>query len=239
MNIRLDRLLADSGCGTRSEVKLLVRSGSVFVNDVPEKNPGRKINMDTDIVVCKGERIYYNEFEYYMLNKPAGVITATKDGREKTVLDLIKTSGRRDLSPVGRLDKDTEGLLLITNDGKLAHELLAPGKHVSKVYEAFISGELPDEAEISFREGIDIGDDKPTLPAKLEILGQDASSGQTHVRVTITEGRYHQIKRMFGALECKVEYLKRISMGNLELDDSLAPGEYKVLTGEEIQLLKS
>ena len=167
-----------------------------------------------------------------MLNKPAGVVTATRDKKDRTVLDLIKTSKRRDLSPVGRLDKDTEGLLLITNDGKLSHELLAPGKHVSKVYEAEISGELPENVIDLFKQGLDIGDEKPTLPAQLEILSSQ------RIRLTITEGRYHQVKRMFEAVGCKVEYLKRISMGSLQLDENLKKGEFRSLTDEEIKNLK-
>ncbi len=232
MKIRLDKYLADSGFGTRSEVKLLIRSGSVLVNEKIEKDGGRRIDTETDRVNCKGQETVYNEFEYYMLNKPAGVVTATRDKKDRTVLDLIKTSKRRDLSPVGRLDKDTEGLLLITNDGKLSHELLAPGKHVSKVYEAEISGELPENVIDLFKQGLDIGDEKPTLPAQLEILSSQ------RIRLTITEGRYHQVKRMFEAVGCKVEYLKRISMGSLQLDENLKKGEFRSLTDEEIKNLK-
>ena len=229
--IRLDKYLADSGLGTRSDVRSLVRSGSVLVNGTIEKDAGRRIDENADEVICNGKSLTFAEFEYYMLNKPAGIITASRDKKEKTVVDLIKSKKRRDLSPVGRLDRDTEGLLLITNDGKLAHELLAPGKHVDKVYVAHISGELPEDAAEQFKAGIDIGDEKPTKPAELRVLDTDSGI----VEVVLTEGRYHEIKRMFEALGCHVEYLKRISMGRLVLDETLGLGEYRELTEEELK----
>lgn len=229
--IRLDKYLADSGLGTRSDVRSLVRSGSVLVNGTIEKDAGRRIDENADEVICNGKSLTFAEFEYYMLNKPAGIITASRDKKEKTVVDLIKSKKRRDLSPVGRLDRDTEGLLLITNDGKLAHELLAPGKHVDKVYVAHISGELPEDAAEQFKAGIDIGDEKPTKPAELRVLNTDSGI----VEVVLTEGRYHEIKRMFEALGCHVEYLKRISMGRLVLDETLGLGEYRELTEEELK----
>ena len=229
--IRLDKYLADSGLGTRSDVRSLVRSGSVLVNGTIEKDAGRRIDENADEVICNGKSLTFAEFEYYMLNKPAGIITASRDKKEKTVVDLIKSKKRRDLSPVGRLDRDTEGLLLITNDGKLAHELLAPGKHVDKVYVAHISGELPEDAVEQFKAGIDIGDEKPTKPAELRVLDTDSGI----VEVVLTEGRYHEIKRMFEALGCHVEYLKRISMGSLVLDETLGLGEYRELTEEELK----
>ena len=229
--IRLDKYLADSGLGTRSDVRSLVRSGSVLVNGTIEKDAGRRIDENADEVICNGKSLAFAEFEYYMLNKPAGIITASRDKKEKTVVDLIKSKKRRDLSPVGRLDRDTEGLLLITNDGKLAHELLAPGKHVDKVYVAHISGELPEDAAEQFKTGIDIGDEKPTKPAELRVLNVDSGI----VEVVLTEGRYHEIKRMFEALGCHVEYLKRISMGSLVLDETLGLGEYRELTEEELK----
>ncbi len=229
--IRLDKYLADSGLGTRSDVRSLVRSGSVLVNGTIEKDAGRRIDENADEVICNGKSLTFAEFEYYMLNKPAGIITASRDKKEKTVVDLIKSKKRRDLSPVGRLDRDTEGLLLITNDGKLAHELLAPGKHVDKVYVAHISGELPEDAAEQFKAGIDIGDEKPTKPAELRVLNVDSGI----VEVVLTEGRYHEIKRMFEALGCHVEYLKRISMGSLVLDETLGLGEYRELTEEELK----
>ena len=237
MIIRLDKYLADSGLGTRSGVRSLIRSGSVLVNGKIEKDSGRKLDSEKDEVSYDGKTVGFSQFEYYMLNKPAGVITASRDKKEKTVIDLIESEHRRDLFPVGRLDRDTEGLLLITNDGKLSHELLAPGKHVDKVYIAFISGELPENAPKLFEEGIDIGDEKLTKPARLTVLGPEKTL--TRVEVILTEGRYHEVKRMFEAVGCHVEYLKRISMGNLILDDSLKPGEARPLTEEEIACLKN
>lgn len=249
MNIRLDKYLADSGFGTRSNVKLLVRSGSVLVNNKIVKDAGIKINTETDEVIVKGEKVCFEEFEYYMLNKPAGVITATRDKNDRTVVDLIKSSKRRDLFPVGRLDKDTEGLLLITNDGKLSYDLLSPGKHVAKRYLAHVTGELMENAREMFSEGLDIGDDKPTKPAKLTILSVSDKQisdedGIKNVKeyvteVEITEGRYHQVKRMFEAVGGKVDYLKRLSIASLVLDGALAPGEYRRLTDEEVAGLKS
>ena len=249
MNIRLDKYLADSGFGTRSNVKLLVRSGSVLVNNKIVKDAGIKINTETDEVIVKGEKVCFEEFEYYMLNKPAGVITATRDKNDRTVVELIKSSKRRDLFPVGRLDKDTEGLLLITNDGKLSYDLLSPGKHVAKRYLAHVTGELMEDAGEMFSEGLDIGDDKPTKPAKLVILSVSDKqiSDEDGIRnvkeyvteVEITEGRYHQVKRMFEAVGGKVDYLKRLSMASLVLDEALAPGEYRRLTDEEVAGLKS
>ena len=245
MNIRLDKYLADSGNGTRSEVKLLIRSGSVLVNGKIEKDPGRKINTDSDKVSCKGVDTSFEEFEYFVLNKPAGVVTATRDKTTGTVMDIIKTSRRRDLFPVGRLDKDTEGLLLITNDGQLSHRLLAPGKHVDKGYLAMVSGVLPPDAAQQFEKGVDIGDDELTAPATLKTVLDDDSldvyfdgkeiPGTVKVHIVITEGRYHQIKRMFEALGCRVEYLKRISMGTLVLDKGLAVGDYRELKAEELK----
>ena len=260
--IRLDKYLADSGFGTRNEVRSLVKSGSVFVNEILIKDPGYKLNPDADEVSIKGRSVEYSEFEYYMLHKPAGVITASRDKNAKTVVDLIETRKRRDLFPIGRLDKDTEGLLIITNDGALSHRLLSPGSHVEKKYAAFVSGEIPDDIETHFQNGIDIGDEKLTLPAELreitdieQLLSEkndsyireryteciskiDSSENKIRIfEITLTEGRYHEIKRMFEALGGKVEYLKRYSMGPIELDHELSPGEYRKLNNEEMKNL--
>ena len=188
----------------------------------------------------KGEPAVYARYEYFMLNKPSGVVSATEDKKEKTVLDLLRSDKssdagtgmrREDLFPVGRLDKDTEGLLLITNDGDLAHRLLSPKKHVDKVYYADIRGKVDEEDVRMFAQGLDIGDEKATLPAELKIL----SSGETsRIEVTLREGRYHQVKRMFRAVGKEVIYLKRLSMGSLALDEALAPGEFRRLTDEEV-----
>ena len=169
-----------------------------------------------------------------MLHKPAGVVTATEDKKEKTVMDLITVQQKKDLFPVGRLDKDTEGLLLVTNDGELAHRLLSPKKHVDKCYFTKVTGRIDEEDIHRFKEGVDIGDEKKTLPADLEIL----SSGEiSEAKVTIREGRYHQVKRMFEAIGCKVIYLKRLSMGNLNLDPALEKGAFRKLTEEETAAL--
>lgn len=256
-NIRLDKFLADSGVGTRSTVKLIVKKGRVTVNDVTIKKSDIKVNLEKDIICLDGKKLTYNEFEYYMLNKPQGVVSATKDDKDKTVIELITEAKRRDLFPVGRLDKDTEGLLIITNDGKLANSLLAPGKHVDKTYFAIIAGEVSEDTVLRFAEGVDIGDDKPTAPAKLKIMCDDMGDNtdiayksmdydddvafdsivKSMVEITITEGRFHQIKRMFEAVDMRVIYLKRLSMGGLSLDDSLKPGEYRRLTDDEVKLL--
>ena len=182
-----------------------------------------------------GRELVYREYEYFMLNKPAGVVSASHDSRNSTVLDLIADKTRKDLFPVGRLDRDTVGLLLITNDGPLAHSLLAPGRHVEKVYQALLDGAADGTDQDAFREGIDIGDDAPTRPAVLEI--PDVTRPE-EVRVRLQEGRYHQIKRMFAARGKQVLWLKRLSMGALVLDESLGEGESRRLTGEEIKSLK-
>lgn len=230
--IRLDKFLADMGEGTRSEIKKAIRCGRVCVDDIPAKKPEMKIDIDSQNVTLDGRQIAYHSFEYYMLHKPAGVVSATRDAKEKTVLDLITGDKRKDLFPVGRLDKDTEGLLLITNDGDLAHRLLSPGKHVDKVYYARIDAAVDEEDVKAFAEGIDIGDDEMTLPAVLEIVSKGEES---EILLTIQEGRFHQVKRMFKARGKNVVYLKRMSMGRLRLDETLKKGEYRSLTEEEIE----
>ena len=232
--IRLDKYLADMGMGTRSELKKMIRSGRVQIDGIPAKKPEEKVDIESQSVTLDGKPVVYQTMEYYMLHKPAGVVSATKDKKEKTVLDLIDGQKRKDLFPVGRLDKDTEGLLLITNDGDLAHRLLAPGKHVDKVYFARIDGKVTEDDAKCFAEGVDIGDEDLTLPAKLEIL---VSADESEILLTIQEGRFHQVKRMFEAVGKKVTYLKRISMGSLVLDENLKKGEYRPLTKEELEKL--
>ena len=183
----------------------------------------------------QGQMVAYAEYEYYMLNKPAGVVSATEDKKDSTVLDLIDEKQRKDLFPVGRLDKDTEGLLLITNDGELAHQLLSPKKHVDKVYFARIDGKVTEEDRRRFAEGLEIGEEKLTLPAYLEILKSEEIS---EIRLTIREGKFHQVKRMFHAVGKEVIYLKRLQMGSLVLDPRLALGEYRELTGQELEALR-
>ena len=232
--IRLDKFLADMGVGTRAEVKKYIRQGRVTVDEVVAKSPEMKVDTSVQTVCYDGAPIQYETYVYYMLNKPAGVISATRDANEKTVIDLIDDKKRKDLFPVGRLDKDTEGLLLITNNGELAHNLLSPKKHVDKVYYARIEGVVTEEDQKAFLEGVSIGEGEITRPAKLEILESDAIS---EIKLTIQEGKFHQVKRMFEAVGKKVIYLKRLSMGQLELDEQLALGEYRLLTQEEIELL--
>ncbi|MCI8745658.1 MAG: 16S rRNA pseudouridine(516) synthase, partial [Lachnospiraceae bacterium] len=219
----------------RSQVKQKIRKGLVTLEGEKVTRPECQVNSGQTVLV-EGVPFIYTELEYYMLNKPAGCVSARTDGQCRTVLDLIVSKKRKDLFPVGRLDKDTEGLLLITNDGKLAHRLLSPRHHVDKTYEAKIQGRVTEEHVKRFREGLDIGEERLTLPALLEIL----SSGEIScIRVTIQEGKYHQIKRMFHAAGCEVLYLKRLSMGSLTLDESLQPGEYRPLTEEELAELQN
>ena len=231
--VRLDKFLCDMELGTRSEVKLYLKKGFVTVDGIIQKSPDFKIDPDTHEISFQGKVLNYQEFYYYMLHKPAGVITATEDKIQETVMALLGADARKDMFPVGRLDKDTEGLLLITNDGELSHALLSPRKHVPKTY--FV--EVPEKLNLgqieALEQGVDIGDDKKTLPAKIEILDD------THIHLTICEGRYHQVKRMLQAVGSEVLYLKRISFGTLTLDDSLEKGSYRALTEEEITALRN
>ena len=251
--LRLDKYLADIGIGTRSEVKKLLKAGLVLVNDKKIKDPSFKVNPESDQVVYNGEKMTYQEFHYYMLNKPAGCVSATKDGLSPTVIEFLKGEPTRDLFPVGRLDKDTEGLLLITNDGMLAHNLLSPKKHVDKTYVAYVDKALCDEQITLFKTGLDIGDETPTLPAEIyeasdqEItenlekasIDKENFSYSAVYEVVLKEGRYHQVKRMFEHFGSKVVYLKRLSMGTLHLDSQLLPSHYRPLTPKEIQSLKN
>jgi pseudouridine synthase len=230
--LRLDRFLANMGCGSRSEVRLWIRSGQVGVNGEIIRDDGYHVTESQDTVTCRGELIRYRQFIYLMLNKPAGVISATDDDRERTVLDLLDPKYlNKGIFPVGRLDKDTEGLLILTNNGELGHQLLSPKKHIPKCYLAQVAGEIGPADFEAFREGIVLDDGYRTLPARLELIQAGAVS---EVKVIIHEGKFHQIKRMFQALDKKVVYLKRIAMGALELDPGLDLGEYRELTDEEI-----
>lgn len=234
--IRLDKFLADMNIGTRTEVKKLIKKGLISVNNEVIKKNDFKINVQKDVVTYLGQQIIYEEYEYYMLNKPAGYVTATRDNIFPTVMDLIKGKKKDDLFPVGRLDKDTEGFLMITNDGNLAHTLLSPKNHVEKTYYAKIDGRVTDEDVLKFNVGVDIGEDKLTLPSNLQII----KSGEiSEVELTIGEGKFHQVKRMFQAVNKQVVYLKRISMGSVTLDNKLMPGEYRPFTIEELSMLKN
>ena len=232
--LRLDKYLADMGIGTRSQIKEAAKKGRIQVNGQTEKKPDRKITPGDDQVIMDGQVIGYVHTEYYMLNKPQGVVSATEDRKYQTVVDLIADRQRKDLFPVGRLDIDTEGLLLITNDGELAHRLLSPKQHVDKVYYAKVQGKVDESDVKAFADGVDIGDDTPTKSADLRIL---KSEEESEIELTITEGRFHQVKRMFHAVGKEVIYLKRLSMGSLVLDKTLTKGEYRSLTEEEIKKL--
>ena len=233
--IRLDKFLAEMQIGTRSEVKKLIRGGKVQIDGHVCKNADEKIDPEQAEVMVDHVLVGYAAYEYFMLNKPKGCVSATEDSRYPTVLDYITDHKRKDLFPVGRLDLDTEGLLLITNDGALAHELLSPAKHIPNTYEAKIDGIVTQEDVEIFAQGMDIGEKKPTKPAELLILKANVIS---HVQVTIYEGKFHQIKRMFESVGKPVLELKRISMGALSLDEKLAPGEYRALTDAEINYLR-
>lgn len=239
---RLDKILGHLGYGSRSDIKKMVKQGRVILNGLVLKDSGMQCNPYEDDIVVDGKRIEYREFVYLMLNKPQGVISATEDHRERTVLDLIPAEFRVfSPFPVGRLDKDTEGFLLLTNDGQLAHDLLSPRKHVPKTYEAHVLGEIGAREIAKFREGVTLDDGYVTLPAELEVLEHtDREDGaQSRIRLTISEGKFHQVKRMFLAVGSRVVYLKRISMGPLILDDSLALGSFRELNAAEVELLRN
>lgn len=236
---RLDKYLADAGIGTRKEIKSYIKKGFIRVNDETAIKPDLKINPDTDIVCYNNRQISFSTYEYYILNKPAGYVSATKDNTAPTVLSLIN-SNHKDLFPVGRLDKDTEGLLLITNDGDLAHKLLSPKHHVDKTYYAVIKGIVTDREIKAFQNGLTIGDDDfvTALPAKLKIIKEpDFEKQLSYTEVTIQEGKFHQIKRMFQAVNKKVIYLRRIHFASLSLPEDLPLGDYRKLTDSELDAL--
>lgn len=234
-SFRLDKYLADAGIGTRKEVKTYIKRGLIRVNDTIAKKPDVKIDSEKDNVYYGDQKICLSDYEYYILNKPAGYVSATKDNTAPTVLSLID-SRRKDLFPVGRLDKDTEGLLLITNDGDLAHRLLSPRYHVDKTYYAVIEGIITEEDIAAFQNGLRIGDtDLDTaLPAKLTLVREpDWEKNLSYIEVTVQEGKFHQIKRMFQAVGKKVIYLRRTHFGSLSLPDDLPLGHYRELTDSQ------
>lgn len=242
--MRLDKFLCEAGVGSRSQVKSYIKAKRIQVNNCVFTDCNGKIDPDADIITYNNSVIYIQQYEYFLLNKPKGMVSATTDNLHKTVIDLITTPHRKDIFPVGRLDIDTEGLLLITNDGELAHQLLSPKKHVDKTYYATIDGLISSSDIVAFREGLDIGEEALTLPAVLEIVDtyipdSNPVTSYTNITVTIHEGKFHQVKRMFNAIGRNVLYLKRLSMGNIELGDTLQPGEYRPLTIEEIENLKT
>ena len=229
--MRIDKFLADNSIGTRKEIKGIIKAGRILVNDKQVSDPGMHIDPENDKVICDGNVITYERFHYYMLNKPAGVVSSTREGSSTTVVELFSEEGVKNLSPVGRLDKDTEGLLLLTDDGALLHDLISPSKHVGKEYLVIPEHSLTDDDLKRLEEGVDIGDDKPTLPAK-------AHMEEDGLHLVIYEGRFHQVKRMLEAVGNKVTYLKRLKMGELSLDPDLEGGKYRKLTPEELELLR-
>ena len=240
--MRLDKYLGDHNLGTRKQIKEYLKNGRCTVNGVVAVKPDVHIDENSDEIAFDGKVLSYARFHYFMLYKPAGVVSATNDKINTTVLDLLKEENVKDLSPCGRLDIDTEGLLLITDDGVLIHKLLSPKKHVDKVYEVHIDHELSEDDIKRLTDGVDIGDKnddgsvKVTLPARVNAKGSDPD-GNPVIELTIHEGRFHQVKRMLEAVGNEVLFLKRLSMGPLFLDEKLEPGEYRALTDEEMKKL--
>ena len=238
--MRLDKFLVACAVGSRTEVKNFLKSGRVTVNGKKEKSAKSHINEETDEICFDGQKLEYEEFVYYMMNKPQGVISATEDPKHKTVLDLLDDYARaKEVFPVGRLDIDTHGLLLLTNDGKLAHALLSPKRHVDKTYLAQVNGIMTDEDIETFAQGIPLKD-FTCQPAKLELVSIDREKNQSLVRVTIAEGKFHQVKRMVAYCGKEVVDLQRLTMGTLTLDEDLKRGEWRRLSKEELEgLLES
>ena len=235
--MRLDKLLANMGFGTRKDVKKLIKQKAVTVDDVVVKDVGLQVDPEKQAVIIFGERVMYEPMIYLLMNKPAGVISATEDNYDRTFIDLLEPYHRHfEPFPVGRLDKDTEGFLLITNDGQLTHNLLSPKKHVPKVYYAKIAGEVTAQHIALFEQGVVIDDGYKTKPAKLTIL---QSGDVSEIELEISEGKFHQVKRMFKAIGTEVTYLKRLSMGPLKLGNELALGEYRELTADEVLQLQA
>ena len=234
--MRVDKLLSNVGVASRAELKKYCKQGLISVNGKVINNTGVQVDSENDDVRFNGEKIVYREFVYIMLNKPDGYISATFDKYDPIVLDLIDQSYLVfEPFPVGRLDKDTEGLLVITNDGQLAHRVLSPKKHVPKTYYAKIQGKVTEEDILAFEKGVILDDGYETMPSQLKILKSDDMS---EIELTIHEGKFHQVKRMFESVGKKVVYLKRLSMGKLKLDESLGLGEYRELTEEEVKLIE-
>lgn len=233
---RVDKVLSNLGYGSRTEIKKFCKQGIIQVNGKTVSNPGQQVDTDIDEIVINGEKINYREFIYLMMNKPDGYISATFDKHDPIVLDLVDDEYLVfEPFPVGRLDKDTEGLLVLTNDGQLAHRVLSPKKHVPKKYYAKIDGRVTEEDIEAFKEGVVLDDGYKTMPAELEILKSDDES---EIELVIHEGKFHQVKRMFESVGKKVTYLKRLSMGGLILDESLEIGEYRELSDEEVALIE-
>ena len=236
--MRLDKFLADMEFGSRKEVKQFIKKGRVKVNGVICKSDKTQVDELNDHILFDDELVHYQNQFYYILHKPQGVISATVDNFDETVVDLLDDDVfREDLFPVGRLDKDTEGLLILTNDGALAHQLLSPKKHIEKAYYAKVSGQMTPEDVVAFKQGLTIDQKEVCLPAKLTILSYDEALDESEIELVLHEGKFHQVKRLVQAVGKEVTYLKRIRMGQLVLPSDLALGEYRELTTEELELL--
>lgn len=240
MYMRLDKFLSQTGKFTRAEAKKVIKSKRVRLNGEVVKDGKIKINEDSDKIFLDGELLALNNKEvYYMLNKPVGVVSATKDDKDKTVIDLIDSPGRKeDLFPVGRLDKETTGLLIITNDGKFAHNIISPKKHIPKTYEAVVTGKISEKEVKIFSQGMELANGDKLQPAHLDVISYSKKDDTSKVRVIIHEGKYHQVRRMFGEVSQRVLELDRVKIGLLELDDTLERGEYRELTEKELNLIK-
>lgn len=234
--MRLDKLLSNMGYGSRKEVKILLKSKAVEVNGLVAKDVSLHVDTDADEILVLGEKVVYTEFIYLMMNKPPGVISATEDKHDQTVIDLLDPLAQHFKPfPVGRLDKDTEGLLILTNDGHLTHQLLSPKKHVPKLYFAVIEGRVTEDDVNKFNEGVTLDDGYFTKPGELTIL---SSGDVSEIELSIMEGKFHQVKRMFESVGKKVTYLKRMRMGSLQLDETLELGDYRHLTEDELDALQ-
>lgn len=231
--MRIDKMLANIGYGSRKEVKKLLKTGAVKVDGILIKDAKQHVDPEQQVITVYGEEVEYKEFIYLMMNKPPGILSATEDDRQETVVDILQEEDQIFAPfPVGRLDKDTEGLLLLTNDGQLAHRLLSPKKHVPKTYFAIIQGEVTESDVEAFQQGVVLDDGYHTKPGDLEIL---TSGSISEIKLTITEGKFHQVKRMFESVGKRVTYLKRLTMADLVLDETLELGEYRELTEEELE----
>lgn len=237
VKIRIDKLLSDQSSESRGEIKKEIKRNGVQINGLSIKDPGKIIDTEKDEVIFRDKNISYQQYIYIMLNKPAGIVSAVTDDRDQTVIDHIKdVYPRKDYFPVGRLDKDTEGLLIITNDGALAHQVLSPKKHVPKKYYVEINGKIEEDHIKMLEEGVTLEDGYQTKEGKAEIISFE--NGTSKIHLTITEGKFHQVKRMIKSIGFEVSYLKRIEMGSLKLDKNLKTGEFRELTEEELELFK-
>ncbi len=229
--MRLDKFLCETGKCTRSQARDWIRQGMVTVDEQTVRSPETRIREDEDLVCLQGRSLAYRKYVYYMLNKPRGVVSATADNRDKTVVELLGENMRPDIFPAGRLDKDTEGFLLLTNDGPLAHRLLAPGRHVDKTYMVTMEHALTREESGLLETGVEIGEKRPARAAGIQTIDE------THILLTLQEGKFHQVKRMLQAVNNRVLALKRVSFGGIILDERLKPGEYRELTEAEVKIL--